>query len=145
MRFKDYWYGFWAWRSLRPRKSPPVTSRVRFRNAEGVGAYVDRELTAALPNDWAYQRITDLEWIIAPKTRSPDSLEDDYRLDVSGDFRSFILYFGNSSAGCDYVHHSMLTAVVLRSSSLSSCSLGSAVTRMIENRDRYRLNMWTLT
>ena len=145
MRIKDYWFGFWAWWSLRPRKSAPVTSHGRFRNVGEVSAYVDRELTAALPNDWAYQRNTDLEWVIAPKTRPPDSQEDDYRLEVSGDFRTFILYFGNSSAGCDYIDTLMLTAVVLRSGSLASRSLGFAVTRMIENRDQYRLNMWTLT
>ncbi|MBL9171892.1 MAG: hypothetical protein JNL10_00025 [Verrucomicrobiales bacterium] len=118
----------------------------RFRSADEVCRYVDDQMAAALPGDWKYQRRGGrLEWEIAPRQRDPHSCEDDYLLEVSGEYRFLILYFGNSSAGCDIVGHSMLTAVVLTSESLSSCSLGTAVQRMIERRSHFRLNMWSLT
>lgn len=145
MRIKDHWYGFWAWTMLRSRKSNAGRSQVRFRNADEVSSYVDQELSSALPDDWTYRQISDLEWVIAPKTLSPHSLEDDYRLEVSGDLGSFMVYFGNSAGGCDCIVHPMLTAVVLRSSALTNHSLGRALNRMIANREFYRLNMWTLT
>ncbi|HAB15871.1 MAG TPA: hypothetical protein DCE44_05420 [Verrucomicrobiales bacterium] len=118
----------------------------RFRTADEVCLYVDDQLTETLPSDWKCQRKgSKLEWSIEPKVRAQNSLEDDYILEVSGDYRFFILYFGNSSSGIDGVGQAMLTAVVLTSEALSSCSLASAVKRMIEQRDYYKLNMWSLT
>jgi len=119
-----------------PRRQP------RFQTGVEVQRYVDDQLTNGLPSNWSYRRGQHpLEWHIEPRVRT-DKVAGfvDYILEVSGDYRLFILYYGNTDAGCCIRYLS--TAMVMTSEHLSEYSLTKAVTHIIEH---CQLNTWGLT
>lgn len=118
----------------------------RFLTEEEVCRYVDEQLHDGLPADWSHHRDAQLlQWRIAPRVCQANALDEDYVLEVTGDYRLFILYYDNAPSGCEGISHSLWTAVVITSEHLSECSLAQAVTHLIQHMDRYRLNIWTLT
>lgn len=145
MGFNDAWRG-WLVR-LQTLGSGGKTHRpTRFRSDIDVCRYVQDELTRGLPADWFFRsRGGPMEWVIEPRVRSPDSLEDDYILEVSGDRRSFILYYGNAPSGYFGIHHALFTALVISAERLSSSSLADSIGHVIANRKLYPMNTWTLT
>lgn len=145
MRFTQVWRSWLA--TLLERRAGgkrPVSSR--FRSDFDVCCYVQEELTRGLPADWNFhQRGSLMEWRIEMRRHSINSLEDDYILEVSGDRRFFILYYGNAPSGGFGIHHVLYTAMVVTAERLSSISLSECIRHLLANRQRYPMNTWTLT
>ena len=145
MGFAKTWKRWLEGRSTSDSNSLP-RRQSRFQTDAEVRNYVDEQLTNGLPSDWSYHRDRhSLQWRIEPRVRKTNSLDDDYVLEVSGDYRLFILYYGNSSSGCGGISHGLWTAMVIGSERLSDYSLAEAVTHLINNIDHFPLNMWSLT
>lgn len=141
-------YGFgktwkrWLQRGDRPNPDGLPRRQPRFQTDEEVQRYVDNQLTNGLPSNWSYRRgRRSLKWHIEPRVRT-DKVAGFvvYILEVSSDYRLFVLYYGNTDAGCCF--HRLSTAMVMPSEYLSEYSLIKAVTHVI---DHCKLNRWGLT
>jgi hypothetical protein len=124
---------------------PPCRSS-RFGTEQEACRYVDDQLRNGLPPEWTYHKgMPALQWRIEPRELRGNSLDEGYILEVSGDYRFFILYYGNAPAGCHGISHSLWTAAVINSERLADCSLAKAVNHLIAHPDRFPQNIWSLT
>ena len=114
----------------------------QFQSDVDVERYVEEQLAKGVPSDWSYQRCDQgLEWHIEPRVRA-DKVAGwvDYILCVSGDWRFFIFYYGNTDAGC--APQVLSKAMVITSVELRYRPLAEAVSYVIRNCE---LNNWGLT
>lgn len=105
-----------------------------------VVAYVHEQLSRALAEPWTFERASGapLQWrIFRPKDDGQD-----YLLEVSGDLRYFLIYWGNSSAGAFGLHHALLNASVIHAAMLERFPLAESVAHVIARREP---NWWNLT
>ena len=131
-------------------KTDPVTSEsgsqprreAHFKSDAEVRRYVDEQLTKGLPPGWSYRGGEGcLAWHIEPCV-PPAGFAGivDYILEVSGDYRFFILYYGNTDAGVSVCRP--MTALVMTCDHLPFCSLREAFVEVIKHQ---RPNEWGLT
>lgn len=125
-----------------PHSAVPPRSGPHFQEYRELEKYVEDQLATGLPSNWAYRRGEHpLAWHIEPQVRTDKVAGTvDYILEVSGDYRYFIFYYGNSDAGICI--RFLSTAMVMTSEHLRRYPLAKAVNEVIE---RCQVNTWGLT
>lgn len=125
---------------------------MKFATERELKNYVDIELSKALPSNWKVNyRLSRygayLEWEIVPpsnwieKWGGYKGLWNDYLLQVTQDFSTFIIIHASNDASIGY-HHFFRNAKVIQAHQLYMVSLSEIISHIINN---YMPNTWGLT
>lgn len=126
---------------------------MKFATERELKNYVDSELSKSLPSNWKVNyRLsrygTYLEWEIVPpdeeieKRGGYSGFTNDYLLQVTQDFSTFIIIHGNNTAGPYWVGQAIDNAKVVNSQILYQFPLSEIISHIIDN---YIPNTWGFT
>ncbi|MEM6398665.1 MAG: hypothetical protein AAF757_00310 [Cyanobacteria bacterium P01_D01_bin.116] len=126
---------------------------MKFATEQELKNYVNSELSKALPSNWKvnYQLSWHgfyLEWVIVPPDEEVQirgghsGFMNDYLLQVTQDYSTFIITHGNNTAGPYWVGQAINNAKVINSTILYQFSLSEIISHIIDN---YIPNTWGFT